>query len=347
MAGHDTADEPTQTGMPTGAGDERPTYTLVTEPAGGMPATTCTDLATADDGRPVNYLAVTYPEDASPDAVVEGLDRQPGPGPADLGIISVGEKTRSAAARTAPSPVASTGLVTTVDSPTDLAGLGIAITTYLEGWADGDARTTVCFMSLTSLLKHVGVETAFRFLRVFKQRVADVDAVAHFHLDPSAHREDTLRPICELFDRFVGGHPLEADATAASTDAGAASEAAEEPSPELVRRVLAMPRRLRTLGILLEEGGPLPVAELAERMARKRSFGSAVMDDAVTDTRVALSHNHLPLLERYGLVALYDDASRVEALERARWLIERVDLGAAGDASLADVDDLDLDGGEP
>jgi hypothetical protein len=67
----------------------------------------------------------------------------------------------------------------------------------------------VCFGSLTKLLQYVDLKTAFRFLHVMTRQVKQVGAVAHFHIAPDAHDEQTLATIQSLFDRIVDGRTNE------------------------------------------------------------------------------------------------------------------------------------------
>lgn len=87
-----------------------------------------------------------------------------------------------------------------VGTPADLTGLGIAIRDHLESPA---GRVVVCFHSLTSLLQYVDLETAYEFLHVLTGQLYTADALAHFHLDPDAHDEQTVTTLTSLFDAVV------------------------------------------------------------------------------------------------------------------------------------------------
>jgi hypothetical protein len=84
-----------------------------------------------------------------------------------------------------------------VENPADLTGLGITVSEYLS--AHSDERPFVVFDSLTVLLQYVDVEEAFRFLHVLTTRVRTAGAVAHYHVDPAAHDEQTLVTLKSLF----------------------------------------------------------------------------------------------------------------------------------------------------
>ncbi|GAA0674485.1 hypothetical protein ACFQDG_08130 [Natronoarchaeum mannanilyticum] len=89
--------------------------------------------------------------------------------------------------------------VVSIDDPADLSSLGIEISGFLS---DG-GETILCFHSLTDLLDHSDLERAFRFLHVLAGRVRAADAVAHFHIDPTAHEPRDLNTLAALFDGVV------------------------------------------------------------------------------------------------------------------------------------------------
>jgi 2C-methyl-D-erythritol 2,4-cyclodiphosphate synthase len=88
---------------------------------------------------------------------------------------------------------------TTVSEPGDLTGIGIKMNKALSAWEDDDARTHVCFDSLTTLLQYVDTRRAFQYLHVTTKRVESAGAIAHYHIDPEAHDEQTLATIESLF----------------------------------------------------------------------------------------------------------------------------------------------------
>lgn len=90
--------------------------------------------------------------------------------------------------------------VETLPTPSDLTGLGIAIT---EALGEVDGRTAVCFDSVTSLLQYVDLETAFEFLHVFVGRCYRGNAIGHLHVDPGAHDDRTVARLASLVDGRV------------------------------------------------------------------------------------------------------------------------------------------------
>nr|WP_225334273.1 hypothetical protein [Halomicrobium urmianum] len=93
----------------------------------------------------------------------------------------------------------------TVASPSDLTGLGIEIINAIDEFADADEdwQPVVCFHSLTPLLQYVSSEELFQFLHKVTYTFARKDAIAHFHMDPSVHDEQTIGTFFHLFDSVI------------------------------------------------------------------------------------------------------------------------------------------------
>jgi len=87
-------------------------------------------------------------------------------------------------------------------SPENLTRLGVRVTECLEELADDveDRQIVFCFDSITTLLQYVELDQAFRFLHVVTERLTETDAMAHFHLDPGAHDDETIEMLRSLFD---------------------------------------------------------------------------------------------------------------------------------------------------
>lgn len=123
--------------------------------------------------------------------------------PARVAVLSA-EQARGAvaadgAATTTAGPGGSTVTTTTVSDPSDLTGVGIKVNQCLSAWEDDDVGTDVCFDSVTTLLQYVDTRRAFRFLHVLSRRIRSVGALAHYHIDPGAHDEQTLATIEGVF----------------------------------------------------------------------------------------------------------------------------------------------------
>ena len=153
-----------------------------------------------EDPSSVDVLAVDYRR--TPEEYLEEWRRYIGGRPRRCGIVCVDGAARSSGDGSEVGP----GAVATVESPTDLTGLGITVGNYLE--SNGGSDTIVTFDSLTMLLQYVERERAFRFLGVLGNRVEEADAVAHYHMDPKAHDDQEMATLSSLFDavaRFDDG----------------------------------------------------------------------------------------------------------------------------------------------
>jgi len=163
----------------------------------------CAEMLHPGMANESNVLWVSYTK--SPDQQLRRWQAHYSDRPANMGMVSIDDSTRSVAAESggASDLMGPNKPVETVSSPNDLTGLGIRITEFLTDWEENDNRTVVCFDSLTALLQYVELETAYEFLHILTGRMAAVDAFAHFHMDPEAHDEQTIESITTLMDATV------------------------------------------------------------------------------------------------------------------------------------------------
>jgi hypothetical protein len=160
----------------------------------------CTDLLTSQDDPPEQLLLVTFEE--SPDERLNVLEGHLGTLPDSIGILNVGDATRSAS-QDIVSATGTDGIrVRNVRDATDIQRIGLSINKYLSEWAD-EEETVLCFHSLTALLRAVDSESVFRFLNVLLGRVRSGTIRAHYHIDPDAHDEQTLETYRPLFDETL------------------------------------------------------------------------------------------------------------------------------------------------
>lgn len=172
-------------------------------------AEACCELLSVAEPVKLNVLAVTYTQSASTWATE--YQQHVGSLPEQLTIISVGgrggEMTRSSAHGESAQPTTTSGepVIEEINDPRDLTGLGIRISEHLKSWHEGKGnggatQMTLCFDSLTALLQYTDPETAFQFLHTITGRISQVGAVAHYHLTPDAHPEQTVATLSTLFD---------------------------------------------------------------------------------------------------------------------------------------------------
>jgi KaiC/GvpD/RAD55 family RecA-like ATPase len=99
-------------------------------------------------------------------------------------------------------------LVKYTSSPVDMTGIGIKLSEFLQAFY-GDRqirRNRIMLHSLSTLLMYSDLQTVFRFLHVFTGRVQSVDALGLFAIDDSAHDDQTMNTLKQLFDGIVRTH---------------------------------------------------------------------------------------------------------------------------------------------
>jgi len=96
-------------------------------------------------------------------------------------------------------------LVRYASSPVDLTGIGIELSELLRALYQkrGLTRNRILLHSLSTLLMYSDLQTVFRFLHVFTGRVQSADALGVFIIDSSAHDEQTVSTLKQLFDGIV------------------------------------------------------------------------------------------------------------------------------------------------
>lgn len=140
-----------------------------------------------------NVLLLTF---GRADHLVEELKTEYDGEPNDIRVIQIDETLQGSTSY--PDDVT----VRTV-SPTDLTGVGMAVSDVIKQWADDDAGTVVCFDSVTDFLQYADRSTMYRFLRVVTRRFDAVDGFAHFHMNPHAHDRQTIATLKSPFDAVV------------------------------------------------------------------------------------------------------------------------------------------------
>jgi hypothetical protein len=176
---------------------------LVLDPDGGpySPAS-CRHLLAPGDAASRETVAVTY--ECGPAYWVDEYCEHVGAVPDDLAVVTIAASTRSAASRETGARADPMGVeVRVVEEPDDLSGVAIAMDASFERWRSegvGFDHRCVCFDSVTNLLEHVDLETAFRLVHVIQHRAAQVGAATHFHLSPHAHDDRTVATVRSLFE---------------------------------------------------------------------------------------------------------------------------------------------------
>ncbi|MFB6092345.1 MAG: hypothetical protein ABEK02_04965 [Haloquadratum sp.] len=89
--------------------------------------------------------------------------------------------------------------VETVATPSNLTGVGVKSTPYLNEWSD----PTVAVESLTTLLQYTGPQTVYRFLHALTTRLQSAGARGQFYLDPNTVDAQTVELLKTLFDGVI------------------------------------------------------------------------------------------------------------------------------------------------
>src|SRR6056297_233686 len=92
--------------------------------------------------------------------------------------------------------------ITYASSPKDMTGIGIQLSEFLQAfYKDGGVkRNRILLHSLSTLLMYSNLQTVFRFLHVFTGRVQSADALGIFVIDSTAHDQQTMSTLQQLFD---------------------------------------------------------------------------------------------------------------------------------------------------
>lgn len=162
----------------------------------------CTELLSGTAPSETNLLSVSF--DKSPDYLVGLWRAEHGELPAKTGVIDVGGETRSAAGSTSPAgPGPSPVTIDVVSNPTDITGLSMAVSAYLDAWSDAPEETVVCFHSLSAWLSQADEKRIFQFVQTVVGRFREIGARVHFHMNPEVHDEGTINRFSALMDAVV------------------------------------------------------------------------------------------------------------------------------------------------
>ncbi|THE66193.1 recombinase RecA [Salinadaptatus halalkaliphilus] len=95
-------------------------------------------------------------------------------------------------------------------SPVDMTGIGIKLSEFLQEFYEGRNVTEnrVLLHSVSTLLMYSDLQTVFRFLHVFTGRIQSADALGLYVIDSTAHDDQTMNTLKQLFDGII---TLEAD----------------------------------------------------------------------------------------------------------------------------------------
>jgi len=153
----------------------------------------CVDLLSEGDPGDLKVLWVSFTKPA--DACLAQWRERHEDDPASFGAIVVGDTVGDPAGGDI-----SENRVQRITNPSDLTGIGIKVGEFVNAQS---GQIVVCVDSLTALLQYVDLETAYEFLHALTGQLYSAGAVSHFHIDPSAHDEETVDTLLSLFDASV------------------------------------------------------------------------------------------------------------------------------------------------
>jgi KaiC/GvpD/RAD55 family RecA-like ATPase len=116
----------------------------------------------------------------------------------DLGIVDCVTKHQGQNVR-------DSDMIKYASSPVDMTGIGIKFSEFVEEFYRdrGIERNRVMFDSLSTLLMYSNLQTVFRFMHVFTSRIENADAVGIHIIESTAHDQETMNTLKQLFDGIV------------------------------------------------------------------------------------------------------------------------------------------------
>jgi KaiC/GvpD/RAD55 family RecA-like ATPase len=90
-------------------------------------------------------------------------------------------------------------------SPVDMTGIGLGFSNFIEYFYGelGRERNRVMVDSLSTLLMYATLQTVFEFMHAITSRVDDVDAIGVHVIESTAHDDQTLHTMAQLFDGTI------------------------------------------------------------------------------------------------------------------------------------------------
>ncbi|MFB6307812.1 MAG: RAD55 family ATPase [Haloarculaceae archaeon] len=102
-------------------------------------------------------------------------------------------------------PLRDTDEIKYTSSPVDMTGIGIRFSEFMETFHEEQnvERNRVLLDSLTTLLLYSNLQTVFRFIHVFTSRISTPDALGIYLIESTAHDQETMSTLRQLFDAVV------------------------------------------------------------------------------------------------------------------------------------------------
>lgn len=314
----------------------------------------CIDLLTGREPEDSNVLSVTVSE--TPDDRLALWRREVGerlPKRATVVDAGSGAPVDSQVAASEEFPPIS---VDALPADAKLVDVGMSIARHLSPWESKPESTFLCLHSLTTLLDSFDRERVLSLVRGLNDLCDCMDVVAHHHLDPRAHSEETIetfRPHYEMVVEHLPDHgwvitdddgPVESQPLRRSTTSSGetrertSDRSAITPVPyslDTVLDILSVARRRALLYYLRDRDGDATISidQLVEGVRARENAAANPQSSASADqVRLSLVHVHLPKLDEAGIVVHDADADVVEydenpALESCLDYVEMLEFG--------------------
>lgn len=162
----------------------------------------CLDLLTIIDPKELNVWS--FGVTVSPNHRVEQWERTVGASPGAFRIVSatpmIEDEARDLAAAYGFDPEPR---FITIPNPGALPRIGLALRDALKSWDDNDRQTVACFHSISSLSQYADPEEIYQLLNTITDEIRSAGALAHYHLDPGAHDDESIARFRGLFDTVI------------------------------------------------------------------------------------------------------------------------------------------------
>jgi hypothetical protein len=170
---------------------------LLLGPFGSLPIdAVCGTLLSPYAPEETHYVCVTF--DDTPKEQLEHWEDHVGQLPRSTSVVVTSQAPEE------PESLPESVTVKHVHDASDIPRLGMTISDRLSA----DAENVVCcFDNLTALLQYADLQRAYRFVHTLNGRLASVDAVSHYHMDPAAHDDRTLSTLRPQFDAVIEVDP--------------------------------------------------------------------------------------------------------------------------------------------
>ncbi|OVE86072.1 RAD55 family ATPase [Natronolimnobius baerhuensis] len=155
------------------------------------------DILTSGASRGNGSIVVTTKDSA--DKVLEQFDEDVSLKDSTIGIVDCVTKQRGIGT------VEDDPRIKYASSPVDMTGIGIKLSEFLQEFYEtrGVTENRVLLHSVSTLLMYSDLQTVFRFLHVFTGRIQSADALGVYVIDSTAHDDQTMNTLKQLFDGIV------------------------------------------------------------------------------------------------------------------------------------------------